>query len=695
MYCPNCDLEIQGEEQQECPVCKTPLVDNPEPPPPEIEEAQPQADGKIKDLIADVKKDLDETFDDGMNLQLEDEEKFDLNQDTDDLLREETPKGEEPEEEALKAFDLESELSLESADSEAPAAEKGEAFDLEEPATEKPEVEEPALSLDLEAPAEEGIETPSLQVEDSFSPEETAAETPADEAPEPLSLDSDIQAEAAPEEPQDFSLEEPATETPEPEEAAPSLDLEAPADETPSLQVEDSFSPEETAAETPADEAPEPLSLDSDTAAGAAPEEPQDFSLEDSEDTEEPVPEDSAQPEEPGGDLSFDLAPAESEAATEQQPEPVTDGTPPVELETLEESAAPVAEAEEPESPETPSLEDLIGKETEEPTAAPGFDLEKALVDSQPIEEAKDLSVEDTVIVTPEEASPQARETLDKSLDELEKKVATPKKLPKKKKGSLLVRAFLLVLLLVAAAAASLFFIPEQQLRQAQQKLPGDIDLVELKNQARENMTPVLQKGDQLMTTAVSKAPILKKYVTSGDEAAPAQPVSPRKVAEKQAPAEPTEPKKVSQPAPSAGAVPLQKVADTEKPLPPEMKKPVTVVPKPATPKKVVAKKPAPAQPATAKKVSRPAPVKKAAPSVRYAVHTDSYKRKTNAENEIRRLKKMGFSTYMETVNLKKKGTWYRVKVGPFNSRDKALKVRRELRAKADKQDAVINKLKP
>ncbi|MEI6127983.1 MAG: hypothetical protein WCQ99_15660, partial [Pseudomonadota bacterium] len=29
MYCPNCELEIKGEEKNECPICNSPLVDSP------------------------------------------------------------------------------------------------------------------------------------------------------------------------------------------------------------------------------------------------------------------------------------------------------------------------------------------------------------------------------------------------------------------------------------------------------------------------------------------------------------------------------------------------------------------------------------------------------------------------------------------------------------------------------------------
>ncbi|MCP4717296.1 MAG: SPOR domain-containing protein, partial [Deltaproteobacteria bacterium] len=56
----------------------------------------------------------------------------------------------------------------------------------------------------------------------------------------------------------------------------------------------------------------------------------------------------------------------------------------------------------------------------------------------------------------------------------------------------------------------------------------------------------------------------------------------------------------------------------------------------------------------------------------RYVVHAGSYRNQLHSQHEVDRLLKLGFKAYSEKVDLKQKGTWYRVKVGSFADREKA-----------------------
>ena len=63
MYCPSCELEIKGEDQEKCPICETPLIQSPFKETPQ-EGGTSDDDLKLKELIEDidgkVKKDQDE-----------------------------------------------------------------------------------------------------------------------------------------------------------------------------------------------------------------------------------------------------------------------------------------------------------------------------------------------------------------------------------------------------------------------------------------------------------------------------------------------------------------------------------------------------------------------------------------------------------------------------------------------------------
>lgn len=55
-----------------------------------------------------------------------------------------------------------------------------------------------------------------------------------------------------------------------------------------------------------------------------------------------------------------------------------------------------------------------------------------------------------------------------------------------------------------------------------------------------------------------------------------------------------------------------------------------------------------------------------------YSVQVSSWKNKSAADKEAERFNKLGYQTSVVTVQLKKLGTWYRVRVGYFESIEKA-----------------------
>lgn len=93
MYCPNCELEIKGEEKSQCPICNSPLIESPfETPAPADDMSDTEL--KLKELIRDidekVSKNLEESTSDqefkldNFNLDTSDpsEREFDLDLDS-------------------------------------------------------------------------------------------------------------------------------------------------------------------------------------------------------------------------------------------------------------------------------------------------------------------------------------------------------------------------------------------------------------------------------------------------------------------------------------------------------------------------------------------------------------------------------------------------------------------------------------
>jgi cell division septation protein DedD len=65
-----------------------------------------------------------------------------------------------------------------------------------------------------------------------------------------------------------------------------------------------------------------------------------------------------------------------------------------------------------------------------------------------------------------------------------------------------------------------------------------------------------------------------------------------------------------------------------------------------------------------------------------FSVHVFSFKTQQEAQQEIERLNRQGFSAYLETVDLGAKGVWHRVKVGPYGTRTGAEQARIDIKKK-------------
>jgi cell division protein FtsN len=69
-------------------------------------------------------------------------------------------------------------------------------------------------------------------------------------------------------------------------------------------------------------------------------------------------------------------------------------------------------------------------------------------------------------------------------------------------------------------------------------------------------------------------------------------------------------------------------------------------------------------------------------PKLRYTIQVGSYAEKAIAEEEARGLKRRGYAAFLVATDLPEKGTWYRVRIGSFSSRQAAEKLAGELKAK-------------
>lgn len=98
-----------------------------------------------------------------------------------------------------------------------------------------------------------------------------------------------------------------------------------------------------------------------------------------------------------------------------------------------------------------------------------------------------------------------------------------------------------------------------------------------------------------------------------------------------------------------------------------------------------------PLEPAKAPSVKQKPPAPKKGPSgsdaqtskVRFTVQIASYPDRELAEDEVRRMKQLGYAAFVVSSDVPERGTWHRVRLGSFQNKASADKLARELQAKA------------
>jgi cell division protein FtsN len=109
-----------------------------------------------------------------------------------------------------------------------------------------------------------------------------------------------------------------------------------------------------------------------------------------------------------------------------------------------------------------------------------------------------------------------------------------------------------------------------------------------------------------------------------------------------------------------------------------ETKKNFKVDPPANTKKASVAKpKKIPRKIVKSKKLSSP---EKKMPNGMLTIQVASLKDRKTASDMIARLKKKGYSAYITKAEVSGKGTWYRIRIGSFNTREEAEKIRNRLK---------------
>jgi cell division septation protein DedD len=85
--------------------------------------------------------------------------------------------------------------------------------------------------------------------------------------------------------------------------------------------------------------------------------------------------------------------------------------------------------------------------------------------------------------------------------------------------------------------------------------------------------------------------------------------------------------------------------------------------------------------PPPAAKKEQPA-AKSAGTGARYTIQTGAYADRTIADEEVRNLKRRGYAAFRVSANIPDKGTWYRVRIGSFASKESAERLANDLRTK-------------
>jgi len=185
MYCPNCELEIKGEEKNECPICNSPLVESPFE---TAREEQGDADTELK--LKELIKDIDEKVSRDMSGE-PGEDAFKLesfNIDGEGPSEKEFDIGQDELKEAALAESSEDEVFVLNEEKEGAAAEAADVSAPDESTELQDEIPEPLFEL-----KDAGLETPPPEqtISEPAAFEESAAEQPLDEPPaEPGTTDT-------------------------------------------------------------------------------------------------------------------------------------------------------------------------------------------------------------------------------------------------------------------------------------------------------------------------------------------------------------------------------------------------------------------------------------------------------------------------------------------------------------------------
>jgi cell division septation protein DedD len=105
----------------------------------------------------------------------------------------------------------------------------------------------------------------------------------------------------------------------------------------------------------------------------------------------------------------------------------------------------------------------------------------------------------------------------------------------------------------------------------------------------------------------------------------------------------------------------------------------------PVTAAKKTAVKPSPAAEKNAATRKRGASAR-----LRYTIQVASHPDRQTAEDDVKRMKQSGFAAFIVQSELRGKGTWYRVRVGSFASRDEAEKLEKDIHAKVGLEPIVV-----
>jgi len=139
-------------------------------------------------------------------------------------------------------------------------------------------------------------------------------------------------------------------------------------------------------------------------------------------------------------------------------------------------------------------------------------------------------------------------------------------------------------------------------------------------------------------------------------------------------------------------------IIQRDTPKPEAREEPVAEEPKPEKP--VVVTPPAKPAPPVAVKTEEPKPVVKpeetkpveevqAKPKGKFTVQVGSYQSSEEATSSLANWKKKGYSAFMAVGSIPDKGTWYRVRIGGFPSREEAQKFLEKFKAK-EKASALV-----